>query len=94
MTTYLDHTNSISVEKLAKNTIQKMWVIVTIKNNYYCITIMQTFISSTNRKLYTKKLKSCTKLFGEKQAKTGVKIALKSFVGDCFVLGDSWKLYR
>ena len=54
MATYLEPTNSISVENLAKNTIQKMRVTVTIKKNYYCITITQTFISSTDRKLYTK----------------------------------------
>ena len=31
METYLEQTNMISVEQLAKNTIQKMRVIVTIK---------------------------------------------------------------
>ena len=53
MATYLEQTNRISVEKLATNTIQNMRVLVTIKNYYY-ITMEQTFISSTDHKLYTK----------------------------------------
>ena len=61
MATYLEQTNSISVEKLAKNTIQEIRVIVTFKKNYYCITITQTFISSADHKLYTNKTEIVSK---------------------------------